>query len=196
MPSLNNNPAGRDEQQKEAIEQLVRQFQQGDRDAFAKIYDHYVEKVYKYFFFKLGQEEAFDLTETVFLKVWENVRNYKKKQGSSFAAWVFRIAHNLLIDHYRFNKINVELDEAEPDRRRENNPVFLTEQAISRDGLRSALSKLKTPYQEVITLAFLNGLENEEIAQVMKKSEGSLRVLKFRALRELKRVLTEMGIKY
>ena len=196
MPRSNPNSTGKDEQQKEEIEQLVLHFQQGEKEAFAKLYDHYVEKIYKYFYFKTSQEEAFDLTETVFLKVWENIKSYKKKKGSSFASWIYRIAHNQLVDYYRFNKGNAELDESEPDHRHDISPVFLTEQSLSRDNLKSALDRLKSVYREVITLSFLNGLENEEIAQVLKKSEGSLRVLKFRALRELKKVLTEMGIKY
>lgn len=196
MLSLNTNTGAPDDQKKEEIEQLVQKFQKGDRDAFAKLYDHYVEKIYKYFFFKSSQEEAFDLTETVFLKVWENIGSYKKKPGSSFASWIFRIAHNLLVDHYRFNKVNVELDESEPDLRRDASPVFLAEQSLSRDTLHSALDKMKSTYREVIMLSFINGLENDEVAEVMKKSEGSLRVLKFRALKELKKLLVEMGIKY
>lgn len=174
----------------------MQEFQAGNRDAFAQLYDCYVEKIYKYFFFKTSQEEAFDLTETVFLKVWENIRAYRKKAGSSFASWLFRIAHNLLIDHYRLNRTNLELDANEADHRQESSPIFLAEQSLSRENLRSALKRLKSSHKEVITLSFINGLENQEIAQVMKKSEGSLRVLKFRALKELKRVLLEMGIKY
>lgn len=186
----------KDGREAEVLEDLVLQFQRGRKEAFGKIYDHFVEKIYKYFFFKASQEEAFDLTETVFLKVWENIRSYRKKAGSSFSSWIFRIAHNLLIDHYRVHKIHEELDSAEPDRRREASPVFLAEQSLSRDTLRSALGRLKNVYRDVITLSYMNGLDNSEVAQVLKKSEGGLRVLKFRALQELKKILSEMGIKY
>lgn len=184
------------EREKEQIEQLVQKVQKGDMQAFAKIYDHYVDKVYKYYYFKTTQEEAFDLTENLFLKVWENIRQYKKKEGSSFAAWLFRIAHNLLIDFYRADPPSAEIDPQHPDQNRDNNPIFMAEQSLSRGSLKTALAKLKESHREIITFAFINGLSNEEIGQLLDKNEGALRVLKFRALRELKRVLEEMGIKY
>ena len=192
MPSIDKN-----EQNKLQIEELVDKFQKGDRDAFAKLYGIFVDKMYKYFYYKTtSQEEAFDLTETVFLKVWENAKSYKKQIGSSFNSWIFRIAHNLLVDHYRLNKPSAELDNNQADLRAETSPAFLAEQSLSRSNLHRALGGLKEVYREVITLSFINGLDNTEVAEVMKKSEGSLRVLKFRALKELKRVLLEMGIRY
>ncbi len=178
-----------------SVEVLVEKVQKGDMQAFSKLYDYYVEKIYKYFYFKTGQEEAFDLTETVFLKVWDNIRAYRRKTGSSFSSWLFRIAHNLLVDHYRLTQTSLELDPNRPDIKTDNSPVFLAEQSLSRRSLKEAMSKLKDDYREVITLAFINGLDNPELAQILKKSEGTLRVLKFRALKELKRILQEMGIK-
>lgn len=170
--------------------------QKGDLKAFGKIYDALVEKVYKYVFFKVDQETAFDLTETVFLKVWENLDKYSLKAGSSFTSWVFRIAHNLIIDHRRFEKETLPLDFDLADQKSENNPVHAAEQNLSKTTLKKALSSLKDSYQEVLTLSYLNGLDNGEVAQLMKKSEGGMRVLKFRALQELKKVLLSMGIKY
>jgi RNA polymerase sigma-70 factor (ECF subfamily) len=155
-----------------------------------------VEKIYKYLYFKVEQEAAFDLTETVFLKVWENIKKYQQKSGATFVSWVFRIAHNLLVDHYRFNKENLELDLNVADHKIENNPIYLTEQSLSRLSLKNAFSQLKDDSREVLTLSFINGLDNSEVASLMKKSEGGLRVLKFRALQELKKILLDMGIKY
>jgi len=180
----------------EELEQLVVKVQSGDLKAFSKIYDLMVEKVYKYLYFKVEQEVAFDLTETTFLKVWENIKKYQKKSGSTFVSWVFRIAHNLLVDHYRFNKVTVELDINVADHKTENSPIYLTEQSLSRGSLKMALSKLKEDQREVVTHFFINGLDNFEVASLMNKSEGGLRVLKHRALQELKRILLEMGIKY
>jgi len=183
------------DKEKESVEQLVERVQKGDMQAFSKLYDHFSDRIYKYFYFKTSQEEAFDLTETLFLRVWDNVKTYRRKRGSSFTSWVYRIAHNLLVDHYRFDKASAELDADQADQRHDNSPVFLTEQSLSRKSLRSALSKLKESYREVVTLAYINGLDNLELAQVLNKSEGTLRVLKFRALKELKKILEEMGIK-
>lgn len=186
-----NEPINHDE-----LEKLVVRVQNGDLKAFSKLYDMLVEKVYKYLYFKADQESAFDITETTFLKVWENIKKYQKKPGSSFASWVFRIAHNLLVDHYRLNKETAELDMNQADHKIENSPIYQTEQSLSRQSLKTAMGQLKDDYREVLTLFFVNGLDNTEVAQVMNKSEGGLRVLKFRALQELKKVLLNMGIKY
>jgi RNA polymerase sigma-70 factor, ECF subfamily len=178
------------------IEKLVVLAQKGDLDAFAKLYDFYVQKIYRYVFYRSDKAEALDLTETVFLKTWENLRAYRKKEGSSFTSWIFRIAHNLVVDQHRFGQDTVTIDETLADHKRESNPLVMTEQALSQVGVRSALSKLKKNYQEVLTLHYLNDLDPREVSRIMKKSEGSLRVLKFRALQELKKVLEEMGLKY
>lgn len=177
------------------IEEIVLKVQNGDLKAFTKLYEHYVDRIYRYFFFKTDKESAYDLTETVFLKVWENIKKYKKKDKANFSSWIFTIAHNLLVDHYRDNKEILELDETEVDHTQDNNPIYLTEQSLTRDSLKIALGKIKSTYREVINLSFMNGLDNLEVARIMKKTEGGLRVLKFRALQELKKVLKEMGMK-
>ena len=83
-----------------------------------------------------------------------------------------------------------------PDQKIDNNPIYLAEQSLSRDSLKKALGQLKDDYREVLMLSFINGLDNDEVATLMRKSEGGLRVLKFRALQELKKILLNMGIKY
>lgn len=184
-------------EQKSNIEQWVREAQSGNWQSFSKLYEYYVDKVYKYNYYKVSsQDEAFDLTETVFLKVWDNLKSYKPKAGSSFGSWVFRIAHNLLVDHYRLKKETVELTEVHADQRDEASPLHKTEEVLRKGTLKQAMSKLKDIYREVLTLSYLNELSNSEVAELMNKSEGGLRVLKFRALQELKKVLEQMGIKY
>ena len=184
-------------EQKSNIEQWVKEAQSGNWQSFSKLYEYYVDKVYKYNYYKVSsQDEAFDLTETVFLKVWDNLKSYKPKAGSSFGSWVFRIAHNLLVDHYRLKKETVELTEVHADQRDEASPLHKTEEVLRKGTLKQAMSKLKDIYREVLTLSYLNELSNSEVAELMNKSEGGLRVLKFRALQELKKVLEQMGIKY
>lgn len=192
----NKNGAKNEALNHQELEGLVLKVQNGDLKAFSKIYDLMVDRVYKYLYFKVEQEAAFDLTETTFLKIWENIKKYQKKSGSTFVSWVFRIAHNLLVDHYRFVKETVELDIDIADQKIENNPVYLAEQSLSRQSLKKALWQMKDEYQEVLMHSFINGLDNVEVASLMKKSEGALRVLKFRALQELKKILLDMGIKY
>ena len=184
-------------EQKSNIEQWVKEAQSGNWQSFSKLYEYFVDKVYKYNYYKVSsQDEAFDLTETVLLKVWDNLKSYKPKAGSSFGSWVFRIAHNLLVDHYRLKKETVELTEVHADQRDEASPLHKTEEVLRKGTLKQAMSKLKDIYREVLTLSYLNELSNSEVAELMNKSEGGLRVLKFRALQELKKVLEQMGIKY
>lgn len=179
-------------QQKE-IEALVVQAQKGNTDAFAKLYDLFVQSVYRYIYFRVAKEEALDLTETVFLKVWEHLGSYRFEKAS-FAAWIFRIAHNIVVDYYRVHRQVTPLDYAIKDEKSEANPVLMTERELSRDRLKQALSKLKKKYQQILLLKYVNELENMEIAKIMGRSEGSLRVLQFRALRALRKVLEEEGV--
>ena len=179
----------------EEIEELVVEAKQGDTASFAKIYDLFVDTIYRYIYFKVGKEEALDLTETVFLKIWENLKSYHRS-GSYFSAWIFRIAHNIVVDHYRLKRENLSLDMDLPDEKRQHNPIILTEQKISHELLYKAIAQLKKKYQQIIILKYINELDNGEIAAILRRSEGSLRILKFRALKALKLVLEQMNIFY
>ncbi len=192
--------AGKDlkSRQKE-IEDLVLKAQGGDQDAFAKIYDIFVDPIYRYVFYRVNDGEAEDLVGTIFLKVWEHIQKYK--QGvHPFSAWIFRIAHNLVVDHYRSakdrNYEDLDLNLEVPDMKREHNPIRMTESAMHQEVLKMALLKLKKPYQEILIHKFINDLSNQEIANILRKSEGSLRILQFRALKALRQELHDMGVKY
>lgn len=180
------------------IDELVEQIKNGSHEAFAKLYDIFVDPVYKYVFYRVKEGDAEDIVETTFLRVWENIRSYKFKKKTVFSSWVFRIAHNLIIDYYRSSKDRdyQSLDEMLPDTKREHNPIKNAEDYFDQKNLRIALSKMKKKYQEIIVYKFVNGFSNNEIADIMKKSEGSLRILQFRALKALKEELDKLGIKY
>lgn len=175
------------------LDALVGRALKSDTDAFAELYDLFVEQIYRYMSFRVDAEHVFDLTETVFLKVWENLHTYKIGQAY-FSAWIFRIAHNVVVDHYRFHKTPLELEESVPDQKNEVNPVLMTERALNQEMLTKALSQLKDKYRQVIVLKYINELENHEIAQIMKMTEGNLRILKFRALKALRKILENMGM--
>lgn len=182
---------------KDRIEELVKLAQGGDTDAFGELYDFYVDNIYKYIFFKVDKEEALDLTENVFLKAWENLKSYRKVKNKYFSSWLYRIAHNIVVDYYRVRKETVDIaDMPLPDEKRMNDPVVLAEQSLSQDMLKKAISKLNKKYQQVILLKYISGLDNREIARIMKRSEGNLRILKFRALKSLRQILENMNIKY
>ena len=176
------------------IAELVQAAQLGDTDAFAKLYDIFIQPVYRYVFYKVAKDDAMDLTESVFLKVWEHLKSYSRLKGA-FSSWVFKIAHNVVVDYYRMKKEHVDLDDVVlPDESREGNPRLMAENSLNQDLLRKALAKLKQKYQDVLILRYVNGLEHREIARVMRRSEGSLRILKFRALQALKKVMEDMNV--
>jgi RNA polymerase sigma-70 factor (ECF subfamily) len=180
------------------LDKLVALAQGGDQDAFAKIYDLLIDQVYRYVFYRIKGEDVEDIVENVFLKVWENLKKYRREEKKSFTAWVFRITHNLVVDHYRAAKDKQfeELDLNITDDKREHNPIRTTENVLDNKALKMALTKLKKPYRDVIICKFINELSNAEIAEVLDKNEGSLRVLQFRALSALKKELQEMGVNY
>ncbi|MBI2634634.1 sigma-70 family RNA polymerase sigma factor [Candidatus Peregrinibacteria bacterium] len=175
------------------IEVLVINAQEGDRDAFSRIYDLMVEPVYKYVYYRVNVSDVEDIVENIFLRVWEHLRQYKPQK--SFSAWVFRIAHNMIVDYYRASRDRdvLVLDPHVPDENRQHNPIKNTQDALHGDVLRKAIAILKKPYRDIIIYKFINELSNKEIADIMGKNEGSLRILQFRALKALKRELINMG---
>jgi RNA polymerase sigma-70 factor (ECF subfamily) len=177
------------------IEELVKKSQKGDSEAFAELYEHFVTPIYRYIFFKVKKEDVEDLTETLFLKAWENIKKYKKKKKTNFKSWIYRIAHNLVVDHYRLTREHSSLDPRIKETKREANPIDKADLNINNENLKLAISKLKKNYQQVLILKFINELSNEEISKILKKSEGSIRILQFRALKALKQSFEDMGIK-
>ena len=132
------------------------------------------------------------------MKVWEHLKQYKRKKNKSFSAWVFRIAHNLVVDYYRASKKHAtsELTSQIADKNRNHDPLKNTQDNLDKDKLKIALAKLKKQYQEIIVYKFVNELSNKEISQILSKSEGSLRILQFRALKALKKELKDLGMDY
>ena len=170
-------------------DELVRAAQGGDVAAFGQLYERYFEKVYSYLSFKVGNAtEAEDLAEQVFLKAMESLRGYKWT-GVPFQAWLFRIAHNLLVDNLRrrSKRVSEPLDEALPDRRREADPEAHLAEKLTRQGLLHAVERLTELQKQVIQLKFAGGLSNAEVAQIMGKTEGAVKALQHAALQALQR---------
>lgn len=179
----------------EELDGLVEQAQQGKTEAFEELYNAFVDKIYRYIYYRTNKEDALDLCETVFLKVWENLGSYKTGKNY-FSAWIYRIAHNIVVDHYRLNKETVELSYDLPDEDKEMDPMKLAENTLNNDLLMEAIAQLKEKYQQIIILKYVNDLNNREIARIMNRTEGNLRILKFRALKALKQILKDMGAHY
>ena len=174
------------------IDALVLASQEGDKEAFAEVYDHYFDPIYRYVYFRVDAVEVDDVVETVFIKAWVNLEKYEKRDVS-FGAWLFRIAHNAVIDHRRAHRPILPIDPQLVDRSDKAAPKKQTERSLMADGVREAVEALKEPYRQVVTLKFLIGLSNPEIAEILGEREGNVRVLQFRALKKLKQALLERG---
>jgi RNA polymerase sigma-70 factor, ECF subfamily len=179
--------------------ELVRAAQAGDPSSFGQLYERYFDKVYGYLSFKLGSAaDAEDLTEQVFLKALESLGGYKWS-GIPFQAWLFRIAHNLMVDALRrkSRRPSEPLDEALPvaDERRGIDPEAALDETLTREGLIDAVSRLTELQRQVIAYKFAGGLSNAEVAQLMGKSEGAIKALQHAALASLQRHYAREGLK-
>lgn len=169
---------------------LVQRATTRDQEAFGALYDLYLTRIFRYLYFRAGsQPEAEDLAELVFLKAWEAIDRFRW-QGRPFVAWLYRLAHNVLVDHLRQRRITVSLTDDE-------HPLDLPSEAaagemarqLDADVLARAISQLTAEQQEVIVLKFIEGLDNVQIALSMNKREGAIRALQLRALLSLRRIL-------
>lgn len=174
--------------EKTIIEHAVR----GESSAFGLLYDHYMPKIYRFVLIKVSQrEEAEDLTHQVFLHAWQNIQNYRNF-GFPFSSWLYRIARNQVIDHYRTKKSEVGLDQVNPELFPDSvNSSALAEQNLELSRVREALANLKPEYQDVIMMRFVEELSLKETASAIKKSEGAVKLIQHRALKQLKAVLAE-----
>jgi RNA polymerase sigma-70 factor (ECF subfamily) len=161
---------------------------QGDADAFGDLYERYLEEIHRYVFYRVAdRSEAEDLTETAFLKAWEALPRFKSS-GVNLRAWLYRIAHNIVVDHYRARKATVDLyDEQVHDTH--PLPEHQTQDRDEQQRLASAIRSLDDLMQQVIVCRFINGMSPAETAQVLGVKEGYVRVLQLRALQKLSGLL-------
>lgn len=167
---------------------LVEKAKNGDTEAFGQIYDALVKPLYRYVYYKVDAQIAEDITEETFLKVWQNLKKYKKGI-QPFSAWVFRIAHNLVCDYYRKHEEQFEIDENVPETKRDMDPEKSADLKLNEVRLRKVIRKLPANYQEVIVLKYINDMDNDDIAKAIGKSEGAVRTLQFRALEQMRTML-------
>ena len=173
------------------IRNLVERAKKYDSEAFGKLYDLYFDQIYAYVFYRVGLTgEAEDLSEQVFLKALEAIKSFDWR-GIPFSAWLFRIAHNLVIDQYRRNckMTNIPVDEIAPIASETEGPEDLTMDNFVAEELYLAISQLTEDQQQVIILKFFSNLSNPGIAQFLDKPVGAVKSLQHRALVSLRRVL-------
>lgn len=177
--------AGEDE------EQLLDHAFNFEEAALSTLYDRYEAKIYSYVYRRTGDQTlAEDLTGQVFLKMLEAIRN-RKAWHSSFSGWLYRIAHNVVIDHYRQRdyQIQVSFDDEPTLPALDDGPEQATELKLDIERLRAAIARLTDEQAQVISLRFLEGYSINEVAEMMNKTEGSIKALQYRAVANLRQLL-------
>jgi RNA polymerase sigma-70 factor (ECF subfamily) len=164
--------------------QLVERAARHDPKAFGTLYELYFDKIYNYLYFKtMHRNEAEDLTALVFMKAWEAIGNFRW-QGYPFSTWLYRIAHNQLVDHYRTRRQSLPLEAADFVESGED-PFEAAAHASLLAQIRTALGSLTHEQQKVVTLRYLEGYSICEIAKKMNKAPDAVRAMQHRALRAL-----------
>jgi RNA polymerase sigma-70 factor (ECF subfamily) len=172
-------------------EHLVRQAINGDQEAFTQLYNQNFDRIHRYIYVKVrSQAEAEDLTQDVFIKALGSIGSYKYRE-LPFSAWLFKIAHNRIIDYVR--KVSKEkrasLDEAYT--KSMEDPIQMTERNSEVQQLKEALEQLPEAQREVATLRFIGQLSIAEVAKALGKSEGTIKALQFNATASLRKTLYE-----
>lgn len=169
---------------------LVQRARQGDHEAFAQLYENHFDKIYRYLVLKIGNRaEAEDMTQQVFVRAYESIGSYRW-QGIPFSAWLFRIAHNQMVDFVRkaSKKRTVPFDESLPVLS-DSDPEHDVELKMDVEKVVSATRRLTKAQREVISLRFAGGLSITEAARTMGKSEGAIKALQHSAILALRKTL-------
>jgi len=170
------------------MRELVERAQAGDRDALEELYLQHFDRIYSYLHMSVGnRHDAEDLTTQTFLKMLEAIGRFRW-QSAPFSAWLFRIAHNLAMDHFRANKRwQPEEEVPEPDPGEGSAAEQEALESIGRQSMLELIQKLSHEQQQVLTLKFVFNFSNAEAATILDKTEGAIKSLQHRALASLQR---------
>lgn len=176
---------------------LVERAQAGEAEAFGLLYDRYVDTVFRFVYFRVGNRQlAEDLTSDTFLRALKRIGSFTW-QGRDLGAWLVTIARNLVADHFKSGRYRLEvttgdvLDADREDRGPEGSPEAAVVEHITNVALLTAVKQLNPEQQECIVLRFLQGFSVAETARAMGKNEGAIKALQYRAVRALARLLPD-----
>jgi RNA polymerase sigma-70 factor (ECF subfamily) len=168
---------------------LVQSARQGNKEAFAQIYETYFDKIYRYVILRVGNKaEAEDMTQQVFVRAFESINSFRWK-GVPFSAWLYRIAHNLFVDHVRREKKRPTVPLEESLVVGDSEPHTEVERKLDIERMVSATRQLTEAQREVISLRFAAGLPIAQVAKTMGKSEGAVKALQHSAIAALRKIL-------
>jgi RNA polymerase sigma-70 factor, ECF subfamily len=172
----------------EEVRRLVARAQEGDRDALEELYLLHFDRIYSYLHMSVGnRHDAEDLTTQTFVKMLESIGRFRWR-SAPFSAWLFRIAHNLAMDHFRAHRRwQPEEDVPEPVGSAEPSAEHEAMHSIGRQSMLKLIENLSSEQQQVLTLKFVFNFSNGEVATILGKTEGAIKSLQHRALVSLQK---------
>jgi RNA polymerase sigma-70 factor (ECF subfamily) len=170
------------------VRMLVERAQDGDREALEELYLLHFDRIYSYLHLSVGnRHDAEDLTTQTFLKMLEAIGRFRW-QSVPFSAWLFRIAHNLAIDHFRSRRrVQAEDEVPEVAGQEESSAEQQAMDSLGQAGMLALIGRLSPEQRQVLTLKFLFGFANAEVAGILGKTEGAVKSLQHRALATLQK---------
>src|SRR5438045_2037018 len=174
------------------LARLVERGKQGNREALEELYLIHFDRIYSYLHMSVGnRHDAEDLTTQTFLKMLEKIGSFRW-QSAPFSAWLFRIAHNLAMDHFRARRRwQPEEEVPEPPGDAEPSAELEAMQTIGRESMLKLIDRLSPEQQQVLTLKFVFNLPNAEVAAILDKTEGAIKSLQHRALVSLQKQIQQ-----
>ncbi|MBI2860754.1 MAG: sigma-70 family RNA polymerase sigma factor [Chloroflexi bacterium] len=170
---------------------LVLRAQQRDEAALTQLYEANFDKIYRYVVIKIGDRtEAEDISQQVFLNAFKSISTFKRQQGIPFSAWLYRIAHNQVVDYLRKKAKRPAVPLEKVMIQAEDDPTMTAERNLDMEQLSQAARQLTSAQREVISLRFAGGLSIAEVASVMSKSEGAVKALQHSAIVSLRKLLS------
>ncbi len=175
-------------------DQILARAVQGDRDAFGELYRRYVQRIYNYIYYRVGNpHDAEDLTARVFYRVLRNIHRYEDR-GLPFSAYLYRIAHNVVANWHRDNQRRTEIPLDALWSLHDDSPApeatLLQHEEYER--LFAVIRRLPPDRQQLLILKFVERLSNAEIGQIMGRTEGAIKSLYHRTLLALRRELERL----
>jgi len=176
----------------ENVRKLVEQAQAGDRAALEQLYLIHFDRIYGYLHMSVGnRHDAEDLTTQTFLKMLESIGKFRWR-SAPFSAWLFRIAHNLAMDHFRARRRwQPEEEVPEPPGSEEPSAEMEAMHSIGRQSMMELIERLSPEQQQVLTLKFVVNFPNAEVATILGKTEGAIKSLQHRALASLQKQIAQ-----
>jgi RNA polymerase sigma-70 factor (ECF subfamily) len=177
--------------QNAVVRGLVERAQAGDRAALEELYLMHFDRIYSYLHMSVGnRHDAEDLTTQTFLKMLESIGKFRF-QSAPFSAWLFRISHNLAMDHFRAARRWQPEEEVPEPPEQELSAEAQAFQSIGRQSMLELIEGLSAEQQQVLTLKFVFNFPNADVATILGKTEGAIKSLQHRALVSLQKQITQ-----